>query len=95
MDIFWSLDTRPAGISVVAAGRTQALDVPSPLVHIAGGVFVIKADAANNVFVYNPTQHYDIKAMRKLKETDTVTLTHIGSDADYVLVGTVSLHFLE
>ncbi len=95
IDIFWNLSVRPKGISVTSVGRTQTLDDPQPITEIAGGVSVIKADAANNIFEYQPTQVFDIKAQRKLKENDTLAFTHIGSDADYIVVAIIYQWFKE
>ncbi len=95
IDVFWELSLRPAGVAVRNARRIQSLDTPTTLQYIAGGVFILKADAANNIFTYNPNVMVDMKAQRKLKENDQVVLTHIGNDADYQLVGNASLHFKE
>ena len=97
LDIFWDLAIRPAGTVVAnaVATRTQAEDVPSPLQEIAGGVSVVKADAANNVFEYPGSRTFDIKAQRKLKENDTVVFSHLGSAATYQMLGVVYLWFKE
>ena len=97
MDVFWNLAIRPAGTAVTNAivSRAQSEDVPSPLQEIAGGVSVVKADAANNVFEYPGQQRFDIKAQRKLKEGDTVVFSHLGSAANYQMLGIIYVWFKE
>ena len=95
IDIFWCLSVAPSGVPVASASRTQALGQDTPIQEISRGVAVIKADAANNVFMYLQPAQIDIKAMRKLKKGDEIRLTHLGSDADYQVVGVAYLWFKE
>ncbi len=94
-DIFWEISRRPQGIAVRNASRTQSLDFAAAKEYIAGGVFTLKADAANNVFVHAETQTIDMKAQRKMQVNDEIVITHLGQDADYQLVGNASLWFKE
>jgi len=91
---FIVISIAPAGTRVVSNSTTQALDVPKPMQEIARIPVAaeIATDIGKNVIPIFRT----IKSMRKMKETDTLIMSIVGSAAvTFDLIGTVLAIFKE
>lgn len=80
----WALHVQPAATAIVTTSAGDVTDNPEPIQLIARGRLAIKvsADGTNmNVGTIDVDKDV-IKAMRKLKEADRITFTHIASVGD-------------
>ena len=89
------LQLEPAGVLTVVLSLGQALDVPAinNLVWEHQGV-----DRIGTVVGSFEVQHVfaDIKGMRKMKETDQITLVHLADNSNnFIMRGTVTMFFKE
>ena len=94
-DYHMLIQLSPAGTAVLTPTISQALDVPAInnlLVEKSGRQITTAAVGENQIIVWD----VDSKAMRKLKETDLIALTHIADVASsFSVTGNITLFFKE
>ncbi len=94
-DYHMLIQLSPAGTAVLTPTISQALDVPAInnlLVEKSGRQITTTAVEHNQIIVWD----VDSKAMRKLKETDLIALTHIADVASsFSVTGNITLFFKE